>query len=285
MKSPCVIDIGTELAEGFDLPPGGLPVSFLNGLTLPDNGRGFHRRHGLDRFDEQVLPVITSAHLACGLHSGDPLVIRRIVGALVERGVQLGAHPSYPDVFNFGQDRVDLSHDDLVAVLLYQFGGLQGVLAQFDQRILHVKCHGALAFDAAYEDWACDALIEAIRIFDPAMVLVAMAGSPSIERARAAGIRVVAEGFIDRGYDSNGRLVPRSHPKALIQDPEDGARQVIAMARDGYVTAVDGTRVPLSARSFCLHSDTPSADVFAPAFIAAIKKEGIDIKPLGELAA
>ncbi len=278
------IDIGTELAEGFALPPGGLPMDFLTDVTLPGDGRRFHHRHLLNRFDDEVLPIISSAHLACGLHSGDPLVIHRTVSKLVDRGVQLGAHPSYPDIFNFGQARVALSRDELISVLLYQFGALQGVLAQFDRQVCHVKCHGALAFDVAYEDWACDAMVGAIKIFDPSMVLVAMAGSPSIDQARAAGIRVVEEGFADRGYDTNGRLVPRNHPKALFEDPRDAARQVVAMSRDGTVTAVDGTCIPLYARSFCLHSDTPSAGDFARAIIDMVESEGIEIKPLSELA-
>jgi len=283
-QTPLAIDLGTELGEGFALPPGGVPMDILAGLTLPENGRGFHRRHLLERFDDEVVPVISSAHLACGLHSGDPLVLRRTVASLVARGVQIGAHPSYPDVFNFGQNRVAMSHDELVAVLLYQFGALQGVLAQFGEKVRHVKCHGALAFDVAYEGWACEAMIEAIRTFDPSMALVAMAGTASVAQARAAGLRVVEEGFADRGYDTHGRLVPRNHRKALFEDPRDAVRQVVAMARGTPFPAADGTEISLPSRSICLHADTPAAGKFARAIRDTLAAEGIAVRPLSRLA-
>jgi len=283
MARPPAIDIATELAEGFALPPGGVPTEVLAGLTLPGSGRRFHARHAAERFDKQVLPVISSAHLACGLHSGDPLTIQRIVPELVARGIQIGAHPAYPDVFNFAQNRVAMDQDELVAVILYQLGALQWVLGAHDRRVRHVKCHGALAFDVAEEPWACDAILRAIEIFDPSMTLVLLAGTPGVDQARASGVTVVEEAYIDRGYDTGGRLLPRNHPKALIADADDAARQLIGIARDGLVTADDGTRVPLVARTFLIHCDTPAAGAFASAVAAATKREGIEIKPLGEL--
>jgi UPF0271 protein len=278
------IDISSEMAEGFALPPGGVPVEVLSTLTLPETGGGFHPRHAIDRFDDDVMPVISSVHLACGLHSGDAVIIQRMLPRLTERGIQLGAHPSYPDVFRFGQVRIDLSHDELVAVLLYQFGALQGVLAGFGERVRHVKCHGALAFDVAYEEWACNAMADAIRAFDPELVLVLMAGAPGAEWARARGLRVIEEGFIDRGYGPDGRLAPRDHPKALHETPDAAVAQLLEFVRDGAVTAVDGTKVPLHARTFCLHSDTPAAAGIAQAVRAAVEREGLTVRPLGELA-
>jgi len=274
-----------QSCRGFALPPAGIPTSVMTDLVLPESGRGFHARHTAERFDEQVLPVISSAHLACGLHSGDPLMIQRLVPSLTARGIQIGAHPSFPDVFNFGQDRIRMTPDELVAVLLYQFGALQGVLKAHGEWVRHVKCHGALYFDIAEEAWACDCLIAAVKAFDPAIILVLPAATPSVAQARAAGLTVVEEGYADRGYGRDGRILPRDHPKALIASAEDAARQVIGMARDGQVTADDGSPVPLSARTFCLHSDTPAAGVFARAIAEAVRRDGIDIKPLGALAA
>ena len=285
MRETLAIDIATELAEGFALPPAGIPASILADIVLPESDRVFHARHAADRFDDQVLPVISSAHLACGLHSGDPLMIQRLVPLLIAQGVQIGAHPSYPDVFNFGQDRIPMTPDELVAVLLYQLGALQGVLAAHGERVRHVKCHGALYFDIAEEAWACDCLIAAAKAFDPAITLVLPAGTPSVAQARAAGCAVVEEGYADRGYGTDGRILPRHHPKALIVSAEAAARQVIGMARDAQVTADDGSTVPLSARTFCLHSDTPSAGEFARAIVEAVRRDGIDIKPIHALTA
>lgn len=279
------IDISSEMAEGFVLPPGGIPVDVLSELSLPDTGLRFHPRQTGPRFDDAVLPVISSVHLSCGLHSGDPVLMQRLLPQLVEREIQLGAHPSYPDVFNFGQARIDLSHDELVAVLLYQFGALQGVLRQVDKTIRHVKCHGALSFDVAYEQWACDAMAEAIRLFDPSMVLVLMAGSPSVAWSQAAGIKVIEEGFLDRRYGPDGRLVSRHDPRALHETPEDAAGQLIDFVKHGRVTAVDGSHVALRPRTFCLHSDTPAAGAFAAAIRNAVEREGLTIRPLSDLIA
>jgi UPF0271 protein len=174
-------------------------------------------------------------------------------------------------------------HKELVAVLLYQFGALQGVLAQFDRRIEHVKCHGALAFDVACEAWACEAMVDAIRRFDPTLILVAMAGSQSVEQAKAAGLRVIEEGFADRGYDRNGRIVPRAHPKALLKDIDEVKAQVSAMAAGLPMPTVDGGVVTLPASTFCLHSDTPSAGVFATQLRTALEADGVQIRPISAL--
>ena len=280
MSALTAVDLSSEMAEGFALPPAGVPIDVLSGLTLPENGVGFHPRHAADRYDDAITDVISSVHLACGLHSGDAVVLQRCLPPLIARGVQLGAHPSYPDVFNFGQDRVALSHDELVAILLYQFGALAGVLSKFGQSVRHVKCHGALSFDVAYERWACEAMAEAIKTFDPTMVLVLMAGSPGVAVARDLGVAVIEEGFLDRQYTAEGRLVPRKHPKALHDSAEDVVGQLLGFVRDGIVRAVDGTDVPMRPRTFCLHSDTPSAVSFAEAVVAALDRAKIAVRPI-----
>ncbi len=277
------IDLSTELAEDFALPPAGIPLKTLQTLTIGPDGRKFHPRHGMPRFDAELLPLISSAHLCCGAHSGDPAVLARLVPTLLEHDIQLGAHPSYPDIFSFGQYRVDLSHDELVATLLFQFGALQAVLKRFGAKIQHVKCHGALAFDVAYLEPPCAALIEAMQCFDPALVMVAMAGSPSVNHGRAAGITVIEEGFADRGYASNGQLVPRDHPKALLTESTAIAAQVLAMARGTGLQTVDGKIIDLPARTFCLHSDTPAAGKFAARLKRELEVRSIAIRPIAEL--
>jgi UPF0271 protein len=283
MKQNLTIDLSTELAESFALPPAGIPLQVINTLILPPDNRTFHPRHSMVRVDDDLLPVISSAHVACGLHAGDPLVMHHTIEKLVHHGVQIGAHPSYPDVFDFGQRRIEVTHDELVSVLLYQFGALQGVLGQFGHKVRHVKCHGALSFDVAYEDWACAALIQAIQHFDPTMTYVAMAASPSVAQAKAAGLHVIEEGFADRGYDRCGRIVPRNHPNALLTDASAVVAQVVAMASGTGLITVDGSIIDLPAQSFCLHSDTPSAGKFARQLVAALQSKGFRIKALADL--
>ena len=140
------VDLATETAEGFVLPPAGIPLDELNSLQAT-GGKTLHPRHLQQRYDEEVFPFISSAHLACGMHSGDPLLMRRIARELLARNVRLGAHPSYPDVVGFGQKRVEMDDGDLESVILYQLGALGTVVRGLGARLEHVKCHGRLAFD------------------------------------------------------------------------------------------------------------------------------------------
>ena len=229
------IDIATELAEGFALPPFGIPLSDIKRLSLAGTGARLHPRHLQTRFDDEVLPYITSAHLSCDVHSGDPVLIRRVAGDLKSRGVHLGAHPSYPDGFGFGQKRLELTDDELEAVLLYQFGALSAVLKGIGARMEHVKCHGALSFDISYEERFCGVMVSAVKKFDPQMIVIFMAESPGLAFGRANGLRVAAEGYVDRGYDRTGRLVPRDHPKALLQTPEEAAKRIEELVCEGKV--------------------------------------------------
>ncbi len=277
------VDLSTELAEGFVLPPAGIPTDVLKRTVVPETGRSFHPRQTMERADDALLPIITSAYLACGLHSGDPLVLRRLIPTLLENDIRIGAHPSYPGIFNFGQDHIDMTADELVSVFLYQFGALDGVLREFGQRIRTVKCHGALYYDVSEEEWACAALIEAVRAFDPELIVVAPAVSGTLDQVKASGLRVAAECYADRRYGPSGRIVDRSHPRALLESAEEAAAQIVSVVQNGTVEAEDSTMVPMTADTFCLHSDTPGAGEMGKAVVDALRAENIAIRPATEL--
>jgi UPF0271 protein len=231
------------------------------------------------RADAELLPAITSAYLACGLHSGDPLVLRSVIPELLDRGIRIGAHPSYPDIFNFGQFRVPMTPEELVSVFLYQFGALDGVLREFGERIRTVKCHGALNFDVADEAWACDAMIRAVKTFDPEIIVISPAHAATLERLEGSGLRVAKECYVDRRYDADGHIVDRAHPRALLSGAEEAAGQILSVVRHGVVEAEDGSTVPMKADTFCLHSDTPRAGEMGKAVVAALRAENIAIVP------
>ena len=283
MSKKIAVDLSTELAEGFVLPPAGIPINVLEQTVIPETGVGFHERHTMKRADEVLLPIITSAYLACGLHSGDPLVLHRLIPTLLENEIQIGAHPSYPGMFNFGRDHIEMNQEELVSVFLYQFGALEGVLREFGQRIRTVKCHGALYFDVTEKEWACAALIKAVRTFNPEIIVVAPAVSGTIDQVKASDLRVTAECYADRRYGPNGRIVDRSHPRATVESAKIAAAQILGIVRENTVEAVDGTMIPMTADTFCLHSDTPGAAEMGKAVAAALNAEGIDIKPTTEL--
>lgn len=274
------IDISSEMAEGFVLPPFGIPLEDLKSVRLSGTGQPFHHRHLMSRHDEDVVPFISSVSLSCGLHSGDPVLLRRTAASMIERGIHIGAHPSYPGVFGFGQDRIELSDDDLEAVLLYQIGAVAAVVEALGAKLRHVKCHGPLSMDISYDERICNVMLGAVAKFDPALIVVFMANSPGLELARHRGARAAAEGYIDRGYGRDGRLVPRQHPQALLSKPEDAASRVVEIVCDEQVTCVDGSRMALKADTFCLHSDTPGAVEFAKAVSAALRDRGIAVRPL-----
>jgi UPF0271 protein len=279
------IDISSEMAEGFVLPPFGIPLEDLQGMTISATGETFHRRHLMPRHDDAVVPFISSVSLSCGLHSGDPVLLRRTASKMIAGGIHIGAHPSYPGVFGFGQDRVMLSDEDLEAVLLYQIGAVAAVVQGLGAQLRHVKCHGPLSMDISYDERICNTMLNAVQKFDPGLVIVFMANSPGLAFARARGLRAAAEGYIDRGYASDGRLVPRQHPQALLTDPKQAALRIVEIVCDQQVTCVDGSKTALQADTVCLHSDTPGAAEFAAAVTTALRARGVAVKPLASLLA
>lgn len=183
--------------------------------------------------DEAVLPWVSSANIATGAHAGDPLTAVRTLRWAKVRGVAPGAHPGWPDLAGFGRRSLVFSPDETYAIVLHQLGALQA-LARGEGLILHhVKLHGALYHQAADEAVYAEPVVEAIAAIDPALFVYCQAPSVLADQARRRGLRVVAEGFADRRYRPDGRLVPRTEPEALIRDPDEAGRQALALARRG----------------------------------------------------
>lgn len=275
------VDLNSQLAEGFVLPPFGVPLQQMETLSIASTGERWHERHSARR--EDVFPFITSASLCCGLHSGDPLLLRQAAQEAIGRGIALGAHPSYPGVFFYGQRRLELSDGDLEAVLLFQLGAAAAVVAGIGGKLRHVKCHGPLSGDVSYDERICHVLIRAIRAFDPGLIVVCNAGSPGLEWVRGAGIKAAGEGYVDRGYDAAGRAVPRDHPRALLTDPQEVRERTREMVVDGHVTCVDGKRIPLDVQTLFLHSDTPGAAALGAQVAATLRDCGVVLKPMAEI--
>jgi UPF0271 protein len=234
--------------------------------------------------DAALIPLMTSVNVACGAHAGDPLVMRRTVALAARAGVSVGAHPGYPDLQGFGRRALGLAPDEVEAWVLAQIGALAGVARGAGVALRHVKPHGAL-YNAAADDAAlAGAIARAVRAFDPALVLVARAGSSQVGVARALGLRVAEEAFADRGYDAGGRLLPRGAPGALLTDAATAAARAVRLVRAGGLPAADGTWLALRPHTLCIHSDTPGAAATAAAVRAALLAARVRLCPLGELA-
>lgn len=209
--------------------------------------------------DEEVMPHITSANVACGFHASDPLTMWKTVKMAKACGVAVGAHPSYPDLVGFGRRNMDASPDEVHTDVLYQIGALWALCRREGVRLQHVKPHGALYNTAAVNVAVASAIAQAIKAVDRELIMVCLSKSKMVEAAQAAGIRCVEEVFADRAYTREGKLVPRSQPGAVIHDAQVAAERVLAMVRDRQVIAIDGTPVPLTAQTVCVHGDTAEA--------------------------
>ena len=201
--------------------------------------------------------------------------MRTTVALALRHSVGIGAHPGYPDREGFGRRPMDISADDLRASLLTQLEALAEVVAEAGGRIAHVKPHGLLYNEAAAQPALAELLADAVRAWDPDVVLVGLAGSQLLAAGRAAGLAVAAEGFADRAYEPDGSLRPRLRPGALHEDPATVAAQAVSIARDGRAPLPGGGWVAVSAETLCLHGDEPGAVRNARAVRAALADAGV----------
>ena len=205
--------------------------------------------------DETLVPLVSSVNIACGAHAGDATTILRTAALAVRHGVAIGAHPGYPDLAGFGRRDLDMTPDELRATVVVQVGAVIAGARVAGAAVRHVKPHGAMYNRAARDPAMAETIATAIRDLDPALVLVGLAGSASIDAARAIGLRVAEEGFADRRYEPDGSLRSRRLEGALL-GPAEAAAQAVSIAREGVVTATDGSTVRVRADTICIHGDS-----------------------------
>ena len=212
--------------------------------------------------DAGLLEVVSSANVACGFHAGDARTMRAVCAEAARRGVRIGAQVSYPDREGFGRRDMDVAPDALAADVLYQIGAL----AAFGE-VAYVKPHGALYNKMVHDEPQARAVVAAVTAWRAPLPLMGLPGSRVLALAREAGLPTIEEGFADRAYTPEGRLVPRSQPGAVIHDPDEAARRAVELARAGRV------------RSLCVHGDTPGAVTMARRVRAALEAAGLAIRP------
>ncbi len=228
--------------------------------------------------DEAIMPYITSCNIACGFHGGDPLTIVKTIELAAGHGVQIGAHPSFPDLQGFGRREMVMSAEELTACIKYQVMAVKGLTEAAGQRLKHVKPHGAL-YNAAAKDIAiAKTLISTVFAIDPELVFVGPAMNKMKDYARQLGQKYASEVFADRLYNDDLTLVNRALPEAMITEEQEAERQVVQMALDQKVTTISGAVKAISADTICLHGDQSSAVLFAKRISAALLKEGLTIK-------
>jgi len=229
--------------------------------------------------DSAMLDVVSSANVACGFHAGDPAGILKTLRAAAERGIAIGAHVGYRDLVGFGRRNMDPTSEELIGDVIYQIGALQGLATAAGTRVTYVKPHGALYNTIAFDRRQASDVIAAILAVDASLALVALAGSPLIAQAKAAGLTVVAEAFADRGYTAEGALVSRREAGAVLHDPDMIAKRMVRLVQDGVVEAIDGTLTKIDAQSICVHGDSPGAVAIAQRLRSALEEAGVAIGP------
>ncbi|MDD4599906.1 hypothetical protein SDC9_15095 [bioreactor metagenome] len=233
---------------------------------------------GLDR---DVLRHISSANIACGCHAGDPMVMAKTVGLAQELGVSIGAHPGFPDLVGFGRRKMALSPVEVKNYIIYQVGALAAFAAAANTKLQHVKPHGALYNMAAVDPKFAIAIAEGIAEVNTELIFVGLAGSEMIKAGQQAGLRVASEVFADRGYNSDGTLIARGQPGAMIHDPEEAAVRVVKMVAKGTIMSAGGQEIAICADTVCLHGDSPGAVEMAQTIRKRLEEAGIKISPLG----
>jgi len=228
--------------------------------------------------DEALLDLVSSANIACGWHAGGATAMRDCVRWAVAKGVAIGAHPSFNDPENFGRKEMDLPPEEIYAGVLYQLGALAAIAKAEGGRIAHVKPHGALYNQAAKTPQIADAIVAAVRDFDPTLLIFGLANSGLVDAAKRAGLGAIEEVFADRGYRADGSLVPRKEPGALLDDEDAVLDRTLSMVRQQRVQAVSGEWVPLNAQTICLHGDGEHALAFARRIRGALAVAGIGVR-------
>lgn len=229
-------------------------------------------------FDEQLMPYISSANVACGFHAGDPVWMRRTVSLAEQARVAVGAHPGLPDLIGFGRREMKVTPEEVKNYVIYQVGALQAFTRT--KPLQHVKPHGALYNMGVANEEIARAVAEGVRETDEKLILVGLAGSVWLKVGQQLGLKVASEVFADRALNPDGTLVPRSQPGAVIEDPEKVIATSLRMVIEGKATAVNGKEIPIRADTICLHGDTPGSVALARGLRERMGAAGVEVTPM-----
>lgn len=230
--------------------------------------------------DKDILPLITSANIACGFHAGDANVMNETIQLAKRHNIGIGAHPGLPDLQGFGRRKLDMSPEEVYNIVVYQLGALNGFCQIHDVKMNHVKPHGALYQMGAKDKSIASAIAQAVYDFDKTLVFVGLANTLLISEAKKIGLKTASEVFADRRYEDDGQLVSRKEPDAVISDSDEALNQVVKMVTENKVISKNNKEITLQADTICVHGDGAHALEFVTKIREKLTKEGIDIQSL-----
>lgn len=231
--------------------------------------------------DEQIIPLITSANVACGFHASDQHVMNQTIKRAKEHNIGIGAHPGLPDLQGFGRRNMDLSPDEIYDIVIYQLGALSGFCKIHNVKINHVKPHGALYQMGARDKDIAHAIAQAVYDFDESLYYVGLSNTLLISEAKKIGLKTASEVFADRRYEDDGQLVSRKADDALITDTKEAIAQVVKMVKSKSVITKNNREIDIEADTICVHGDGAHALEFVSEIKERLSKEGVSITKLG----
>jgi len=232
--------------------------------------------------DEEILPFVTSANIACGFHAGDPAVMRKTVTLALKNNVAIGAHPGLPDLVGFGRRQMDISPQEAYDLVVYQLGALAAFVKAEGASMQHVKPHGAFYNLAAKSKPLSAAIAEAVYKVDSGLILFGLAGSELVAAGEKIGLQVAHEVFADRTYQQDGSLTSRKQLDALITNQEEAVQQVVRMIKEGKVLSRQGRDIAVKADTVCIHGDGKHALEFARKIREYLLNGGIAVKAISD---
>lgn len=246
-----------------------------------DIGEGFGKyRMGND---EELMKLIGSANIACGMHAGDPTIMAQTVDFALKESVSIGAHPGFNDLWGFGRRQIRMQPRDLEYAVTYQIGALQALASARGACVTHVKPHGALNNMAHDDRDIADAIGRGIKAADRELIYVANFGSQMSLAGEGLGLRVANESYVDRRYDDNGKMLSRELSGSVIRSPEQAGEHVMRILNEGALCSVNGKRIPAEIHTFCVHGDEPTAVLVTQAVRARLSEAGYSVVSIPEM--
>ena len=236
-----------------------------------------------NKHDPDLLKIVNSANVACGYHAGDEETMNQVVTISKENGVSIGAHPSFNDPENFGRNRINLTAKEIRKLIIDQYEILQNIAIKHNEKVSHIKPHGALNNMACEDLELATILAKAINEINKDLIYLVPTGSKMQEAAKKLNMKIACEIFADRNYEDDGNLVSRKKPNALITDPEVAKKHVLSMVKNQSLNCHSGKQIPCEIDSVCIHGDNESSLATAKSIKENLQNNGLKLMPLNQM--
>jgi UPF0271 protein len=233
--------------------------------------------------DPELLNIVNSANIACGYHAGDDETMEMVIKISKDNGVSIGAHPSFNDLENFGRKRINLSSSEIKKLIIEQYEILQTIAQKHNEKVTHIKPHGALNNMACEDLELANILANTIYKIDKDIIYLVPTGSKMEVAAKRLNMKIACEIFADRNYEDDGNLISRSKPNALITDPEVAKKHVFNMVKNQFLNCLSGKKISCEIDSVCIHGDNKSSLATAKSIKEDLLQNGFVLKSLNKM--